>query len=69
MVIKEKKGYEYIPKLMAVILNARRTDKGKMTQVNRLSQDDPRRLAPTIGKLPSRSTDVLVEEKMSRFKK
>lgn len=67
MVIKEKKGYEYIPKLMAVILNARRTD--KMTQVNRLSQDDPRRLAPTIAKLPSRSTNMLVEEKMSRFKK
>lgn len=68
MKIKEKKGYEYIPKLMAMILNARKTDTGKIARVNTLAQDDPRQLATTIAKLPSRATKILVEEKMSRFK-
>ena len=64
-----KKGYEYIPKLLAMILNARRTGTGNIARPNMLAHDDPRQLATTIAKLPPKATKILVEEKMSRFKK
>ena len=66
-VIKEPKDYAYIPYLLALILSTRRYDKGKVERQAPLSTEDPRRRRSTIAKLPPRPTNVLVNEKKTRF--
>lgn len=65
--IKEPKDYAYIPKLLALILSMRRQDTGKVERQKPLSTEDPRRRCPTIAKLPPRPTNILVNEKKTRF--
>ena len=55
--------------MLALILNSRRHDDDTVSRAIPFSPNDPWRNAPTIAKLPPKSTTVLVDEKMSRFKK
>ena len=68
-IIKESKDFAYIPTMLALILSSRRHDDDTVSRATQLSSNDPRRKAPTIAKLPPKPTKVLVDEKMSRFKK
>ena len=65
--VPNKKGYEYIPYLMATIFNLRREDSLPISRTIERDKDDPRRLKSSIAKLPPESTRVLAEKLISRF--
>ena len=58
-VVKVKKGYEYIPVLMARKLKLRKEDANKVTQNAPLNDSDPALLAPTIAAKPAPSSKEL----------
>lgn len=64
--MKGKKGYEYIPLLIAKILDARMQDSNVVTRNVSLNKSDPRLLAPTIAAKPPPSSKDLLKRK-SRF--
>ena len=67
VLIKEPKQYDYIPYLLAFIIQARKADTGGVKRQLPYSRKDPRNRAESIAKLPARPTTTLVAEKRSRF--
>ena len=68
-VVKVKKGYEYIPVLMARKLKLRKEDANKVTRNVPLNDSDPALLAPTIAAKPAPSSKELFLLRKSRFEK
>ena len=68
-VVKVKKGYEYIPVLMARIMKLRKEDANKVTRNVPLNDSDPALLAPTIAAKPAPSSKELFLLRKSRFEK
>lgn len=68
-VVKVKKGYEYIPVLMARIMKMRKEDANKVTRNVPLNDSDPALLAPTIAAKPPPSSKELFLLRKSRFEK
>ena len=67
-IIKVRKGYEYIPLLMAKIIQRRQLDLCGITQHVSLNESDPRRIAPTTAHVPAPTTKEIAQ-RQSRFEK
>ncbi len=65
--IPEKKTYSYIPYLIATAFESREKDVLPMTRKTPLSDDDPRRKAASIAKLPAPPSEELAAKIKSRF--
>lgn len=66
-VVKVKKQYEYIPVLMAKVLQLRKEDANKVTRNVPLNDSDPALLAPTIADKPPPPSRELFLARKSRF--
>lgn len=64
--MKEKKTYSYLPVLCANLL--KEASKEFMKKIKPVSSEqNPKKVAPTIASLPAPSTSELVKEHVSRF--
>ena len=64
--MKENKTYNYLPVMCANLL--KEASKEFMRNINPVSSEqDPKKVAPTIASLPAPSTSELVKEHVSRF--
>lgn len=68
-VVKVKKGYEYIPVLMARIIKMRKEDANKVTRNVPLNDSNPALPRPTIATKPPPSSKELFLLRKSRFEK
>ena len=64
--IKVNKGYDYLPILMAKIINRRLHDTENVTRNVALNISDPGNIAPTIAHIPAPATKDIPQRK-SRF--
>ena len=64
--VKVEKGYDYIPILMAKIINRRLCDLDGVTREVPLNVSDPGNIAPTIAHTPAPATKDIPQRK-SRF--
>lgn len=67
-VVKEEKGYEYIPVLMSRVLRRRAIDDGAVTQAVALNMSDPALISLNISHIPPPPTKEIVDRR-SRFAK
>ena len=65
-VVKQSKGFQYIPLLIAKIFELRIRDSSVVTRNVSLNKSDPRLLAPTIAAKPPPPSNDLLKRK-SRF--
>ena len=67
-IIKVEKGYEYIPLLMAKIIQRRQQDFLGVTQHVSLNESDPGKIAPTTAHVPAPTTKEIAQ-RQSKFEK
>lgn len=66
VIVKEKKNYSYLPILSAHILKEASKEFMKKVKPS-TSEQDPKKVAPTIASLPAPLTSDLVKEHTTRF--
>jgi hypothetical protein len=67
--VKEAKEYDYVPHMMLKMIQTLE-EGGELVSLRRplgIPEGDPRRIAPTIAKIPPPSTKEIVRKQRSRF--
>ena len=67
--IKRQKEYIYLPLMMAKIFHRMRFLQTKLADQCEMDDDDPRKIAPTIGHSQPLSTKELLQKRKSRWTK
>ena len=67
--VKQEKDYSYIPFLLTSIMKARAEDKKKVSRPVPLAENDPRKIAKNIAKLPAPNSKQLNKDTIARAMK